>query len=94
MGSPGKGQEVHGGKGQEVQGAGSPWPAWGWEMENQGRFQGHSGGEMDLEWFWSLSPQASSSHLVMGDGQEGSEDLSRGPKSGSTVRWLVLSPPL
>lgn len=49
---------------------------------------------MDLEWFWSLSSQASSSHLVMGDGQEGSEDLSRGPKSGSTVRWLVLSPPL
>lgn len=60
MGSPGKGQEVHGGKGQEVQGAGSPWPTWGWEMENQGRFQA----TQEVKWTWSGSgPSALRPHL-------------------------------
>lgn len=70
-----------------------PGLRWGWELENQGRFQDHSGGEMDLEWFWFLNLRTPSSHLVMGGGQEGPEDLSLGPASGSTVRWLVLSNP-
>lgn len=49
---------------------------------------------MDWECFWFLTLRPSSSPLIMGDGQEGPEDLLVGTKSGSMVRWLVVPPHL
>lgn len=70
-----------------------PGLRWGWELENQGRFQDHSGGEMDLEWF-SSTLRPPSSHLVMGGWTGGPRRPLPWACSGSTVRLLVLSHPV
>lgn len=66
----------------------------GREMESWGRSQDHLD-RMDIEWFWFLLSRGPIFPFYNG-GQTGGpwKTLSLQPKSGSPLRWLVLSPPL